>query len=141
MQLDKKHLNPMQYYVTQEAGTEPPFQNEYWNHKEKGLYLDVVSHEPLFLSLDKFDSGCGWPSFSKPIDKNVITEKRDSSHGMERIEVVSKNSQSHLGHVFDDGPIHLGGQRYCINSASLKFIPYEEFDKWGLSEFKKYFEK
>ncbi len=131
----KKILTKVQYEVTQENRTEPPFENEYWNNKEKGIYVDVVSGSPLFVSSDKFDSGCGWPSFTKPIDKNVVKFKRDSSFGMERTEVRSKDGDSHLGHVFNDGPIENGGLRYCINSASLKFIPLSEMEKEGYKEF------
>lgn len=122
----KNRLTELQYRVTQENGTEPPFMNEYNNNFEEGIYVDIVSLEPLFISTDKFNSGCGWPAFSKPIDRKLIEEKVDKSHGMVRTEVRSKNSDSHLGHVFCDGPEDLGGLRYCINSASLKFIPRKE---------------
>ena len=128
----------MQYKVTQECATEPAFDNEYWDNKEDGIYVDIITGEPLFSSLDKFDSGTGWPSFTKPINKENIEEKSDLSYGMERIEIKSKDSGSHLGHVFDDGPNN--GQRYCINSASLRFIPKENLDKEGYSEFKELFE-
>ena len=111
----KEKLNEMQFYVTQENGTEPPFRNEYWNHKEEGLYVDIVSGEPLFTSLDKFDSGCGWPSFTKPVMSASVKEKMDVSHNMTRTEVRSKEGDSHLGHVFPDGP-GPNGLRYCINS-------------------------
>jgi peptide methionine sulfoxide reductase msrA/msrB len=131
----KKTLSDIQYRVTQERGTEPPFENEYWNNREKGIYVDVVTGSPLFVSSDKFDSGCGWPSFTKPIDKNVVKFKRDSSFGMERTEVRSKEGDSHLGHVFNDGPIEEGGLRYCINSASLMFIPLSEMEREGYGEF------
>lgn len=120
----KKKLSEMSFHVTQQNGTEPPFRNEFYNHFEKGIYVDIVSGEPLFSSLDKFESDCGWPSFAKPITK--LTNKRDTSYGMERIEVRSKEADSHLGHVFNDGPKDLGGLRYCMNSAALRFIPYEE---------------
>ncbi len=133
----RKKLTDMQYRVTQENGTEPPFQNEYWNNKEKGIYIDIVTGEPLFVSSDKYESGCGWPSFTKPIEKNSIIFKRDTTHGMERTEVRSRNGNSHLGHVFNDGPVEKGGLRYCINSASLKFIPVSEMDKEGYGELKK----
>ena len=131
----KKNLTDEQYNVTQKNRTELPFKNEYWNNKEKGIYVDVVTGIPLFVSSAKFNSGCGWTSFTKPIDKNIIVYKRDSTLGMERTEVRSKNSNSHLGHVFDDGPIEDGGLRYCINSASLKFIPLSEMKKEGYEEF------
>lgn len=134
----KKTLTKEQYEVTQENATERPFTNEYNENYKKGIYVDITTLEPLFSSSDKFNSGCGWPAFSKPLDRVLIKEKRDSSFGMERIEVRSKNSDSHLGHVFNDGPTEKGGLRYCINSASLKFIPYEDMDKEGYEDFKKY---
>lgn len=127
----KKQLTPMQYTVTQENGTEPPFQNEYWDHFEEGIYVDVVSGEPLFSSKDKYDAGCGWPSFTRPIDQSHITEALDTSHGMRRIEVRSLQGDSHLGHVFDDGPKDQGGFRYCINSAALRFVPKEKMKEEG----------
>jgi len=136
----EKTLTKEQYYVTQKNGTEPAFNNEYWNNKDKGIYVDVVTGEPLFVSTNKYESGCGWPSFTKPIDKNVVKFKRDSSVGMERTEVRSKNADSHLGHVFNDGPVEDGGLRYCINSASLKFIPLSEMEKEGYGEFKELIE-
>src|SRR5262245_35803361 len=111
-----KHLTPIQLLVTQQCGTEPPFQNEFWNNKRPGIYVDIVSGEPLFSSTDKFDSGTGWPSFTKPLKEENVVEKKDDSHGMIRVEVRSKNADSHLGHVFEDGP-GSNGLRYCINSA------------------------
>lgn len=129
----KEKLTPLQFHVTQENGTEPPFRNEFHDFKGKGLYVDIVSGEPLFSSLDKYDSGCGWPSFTKPIAK--IIEKSDMSHGMMRTEVRSKEADSHLGHVFTDGPKDKGGLRYCINSASLRFIPYETLEEEGYGSY------
>ncbi len=119
----RKCLSELQYAVTQENKTERPFENEYWDESREGIYVDITSGEPLFVSTDKLDSGCGWPSFSRPISKDLIVEKKDMSLGMTRIEVRSKTGDSHLGHVFTDGPKELGGLRYCINSASLRFIP------------------
>lgn len=133
----KKQLTELEYKVTQENATEPPYENKYNDNYEKGIYVDITSGEPLFLSTDKFDSGCGWPAFSKPISRDIIKEKRDTSYGMERVEVRTANSDSHLGHVFNDGPIHKGGLRYCINSASLKFIPIE---KMKGTEYEEYIE-
>lgn len=135
----KKELTPIQYHVTQENGTEPPFRNEFWNHHEEGLYVDIVSGEPLFSSLDKFDSSCGWPSFAKPITK--LKNKVDQTFGMTRTEVRSKEADSHLGHLFTDGPVELGGYRYCINSAALKFIPKENLEKEGYQDYLKIFKK
>jgi peptide-methionine (R)-S-oxide reductase len=132
-------LSPEQYRVTQEDGTERPFANEYWDNKEPGLYVDVVSGEPLFASIDKFDSGSGWPSFTKPVDPQNIIENRDVSHGMVRTEVRSAHGDSHLGHVFPDGPSEAGGLRYCINSAALRFIPLDELEAQGYSEYRKLF--
>ena len=125
-----KKLTPIQYEVTQNNGTEPPFRNEYYNLEEPGIYVDIVSGKPLFSSLDKYDAGCGWPSFTKPIDETEILEKFDDSYGMRRTEVRSKTADSHLGHVFPDGPGQ-NGLRYCINSASLRFIPLEQLEKEG----------
>jgi peptide-methionine (R)-S-oxide reductase len=124
-------LTPDQYRVTQESGTERAFTGEYWDHKEPGIYVDIVSGEPLFASSDKFESSCGWPSFTKPIEPENVNELRDNSHGMIRTEVRSSHGDSHLGHVFPDGPQDRGGLRYCINSASLRFIPRDEMEAEG----------
>lgn len=134
-------LTQMQYYVTQQNGTEPPFQNEYDQHFEDGIYIDIVSGKPLFSSLDKFDAGCGWPSFSKPVQSLEVVENIDVSHGMRRTEVRSRTANSHLGHVFPDGPRELGGLRYCINSASLRFIPKSQLEQQGFGEYIKLFEE
>lgn len=133
-------LSPEQYRVTQEAGTERPFENLYNAHKEPGLYVDIVSGEPLFTSRDKFDSSCGWPSFTRPVQDEHVVEHRDSSHGMRRTEVRSRHGDSHLGHVFNDGPRETGGLRYCINSASLRFIPLDELESKGYGDYRRLFE-
>jgi peptide-methionine (R)-S-oxide reductase len=133
-------LTPEQRRVTQESGTERPFFNEFHDSKDVGLYVDVVSGEPLFTSLDKFDSGCGWPSFTKPVEDEHVVELRDMTHGMIRTEVRSKHGDSHLGHVFPDGPRDAGGLRYCINSASLRFIPIARLDEEGYGQYRHLFE-
>ena len=137
----KEGLTDLQYRVTQRDETEAPFDNAYYNNFEPGIYVDVVSGEPLFLSTDKFEAGCGWPSFSKPIKKESIICKTDTSHWMIRNEVRSKHANSHLGHVFEDGPEEKGGLRYCINSAALRFIPLEKMEKEGYGEFIPYIKK
>ncbi|GIM60898.1 peptide-methionine (R)-S-oxide reductase MsrB [Capnocytophaga canis] len=137
----KDKLTKIQYEVTQKNATERPFHNEYWNEFREGIYVDITTGEPLFISTDKFESGCGWPSFSKPIDKKLIAEKIDKSHGMTRVEVRSKTGDAHLGHVFTDGPLDKGGLRYCINSASLRFIPKEEMKKEGYGDYLKLLKK
>ena len=134
----REMLTPLQYRVTQEEGTEPPFKNEFWDNKKEGIYVDIISGEPLFSSHDKFSSGTGWPSFTRPIDNDNIVEKDDNSHGMRRIEVRSKVGGTHLGHLFPDGPAP-NGMRYCINSASMRFIPKEDLEKEGYGKFKKLF--
>ncbi|MEF2291935.1 peptide-methionine (R)-S-oxide reductase MsrB [Virgibacillus dokdonensis] len=131
----KQKLTPIQYHVTQENGTEPPFQNEYWDKQEEGIYVDIVSGEPLFSSKDKYDAGCGWPSFTKAIDRYHIAEKTDISHGMIRTEIRSKEADSHLGHVFEDGPKDQGGLRYCMNSAAMRFIPKDKLVEEGYGEY------
>jgi methionine-R-sulfoxide reductase len=136
----KTKLTNEQFHVTQECGTEPPFRNAYWDNHRDGIYVDVVSGEPLFSSTDKFDSGSGWPSFTKPLKKENVVEKEDDSAFMHRTEVKSKAANSHLGHVFDDGPSDKGGLRYCINSASLRFIPVDELEKEGYGEYLKLFQ-
>lgn len=133
--LDTSHLSEMQKYVTLHDGTEPPFDNEYWDHKEEGIYVDAISGDALFSSTDKFDSGTGWPSFTRPIDQKLVSRFQDDSLGMSRIEVRSSRADAHLGHVFDDGPKEAGGVRYCINSASLKFIPKDEMAAAGYGQY------
>ncbi len=132
-------LSPEQYHVTQENGTERPFTGEYWDNHEAGIYVDVVSGEPLFASVDKFESGSGWPSFTRPIDKENVVEKRDFSHLMIRTEVRSTHGDSHLGHVFTDGPREEGGLRYCINSAALRFIRLDDLEAEGYGQYKTLF--
>ncbi|RST72956.1 peptide-methionine (R)-S-oxide reductase [Siminovitchia acidinfaciens] len=135
----RKKLTPLQYEVTQNNGTEPPFHNEYWDNTAEGIYVDIISGKPLFSSLDQYDAGCGWPSFTKPIEDEEILENEDFSHGMVRTEVRSKTANSHLGHVFPDGP-GPAGLRYCINSASMRFIPVENLEEEGYPEYKRLFE-
>nr|WP_096154392.1 MULTISPECIES: peptide-methionine (S)-S-oxide reductase MsrA [Bacillus] len=135
----KQNLTAIQYEVTQNNGTEPPFRNEFWNHTEEGIYVDIVSGEPLFSSLDKYDAGCGWPSFTRPIKKEQVVEEMDVTHNMVRTEVRSKDADSHLGHVFEDGPREKGGLRYCINSAALRFIKVDDLEKEGYGEYKSLF--
>ncbi|GAF66283.1 methionine sulfoxide reductase B [Bacillus sp. TS-2] len=136
----KKQLTPIQYEVTQNNGTEPPFKNEYYELDEEGIYVDIISGKPLFSSLDKYDAGCGWPSFTKPIEQEEIIENEDRSHFMIRTEVRSKEADSHLGHVFPDGPTESGGLRYCINSAALKFIPKKQLKEKGYKPYLKLFD-
>jgi peptide-methionine (R)-S-oxide reductase len=133
-------LTPEQYKVTQKSGTEPAFRNEYWDNKEPGIYVDVVSGEPLFASVNKFNSGTGWPSFTVPIEPGNVVERRDFSHLMLRTEVRSAHGDSHLGHVFPDGPAEAGGLRYCINSAALRFIPLDDLEREGYGAYRKLFE-
>ena len=133
-------LSQEQYQVTQCDGTEPPFDNAYWDNKEPGIYVDVVSGEPLFASVNKFDSNSGWPSFTRPLEPENVVEKTDTSHGMIRTEVRSIHGDSHLGHVFHDGPPEQGGLRYCINSASLRFIPLGQLESEGYGDYRKLFD-
>ena len=133
-------LSPEQYRVTQRDGTERPFENAYWDNKEPGIYVDVVSGEPLFASVNKFDSSSGWPSFTEPLEPQNVVEKTDNSHGMTRTEVRSSQGDSHLGHVFTDGPREAGGLRYCINSASLRFIPLDQLESAGYGIYRKLFD-
>ncbi|MBW9157340.1 peptide-methionine (R)-S-oxide reductase MsrB [Clostridium tagluense] len=137
----KKTLTPTQFEVSQENSTERSFDNEYWNNSEEGIYVDINSGEPLFTSLDKFDSGCGWPSFTKPLVEEHVKENKDVTHGMIRTEVRSKYGDSHLGHLFNDGPSEKGGLRYCINSAALKFIPTNKLKEEGYEEYLELFKK
>lgn len=136
----KESLTELQYQVTQKDATERPFSSEYDKHFEEGIYVDIVSGEPLFSSLDKYDAACGWPSFTRPLENDHIKEKSDTSFGMRRTEVRSKHADSHLGHVFSDGPREQGGLRYCINGASLKFIKKEDLEKEGYGDYRNFFE-
>jgi peptide-methionine (R)-S-oxide reductase len=133
-------LTPEQYRITQQSGTEPAFANEFWDNKEPGLYVDVVSGEPLFTSTKKYDSRSGWPSFTTPVEPTNVVEKVDTAHGMVRTEVRSTHGDSHLGHVFDDGPVEEGGLRYCINSAALRFIPLDDLEQEGYGAYRKLFD-
>jgi peptide-methionine (R)-S-oxide reductase len=132
-------LTPEQFAVTQQSATEPPFRNEFWNNHDDGIYVDIVSGEPLFSSTDKFDSGTGWPSFTRPIEPAHVVELEDRTLWMRRVEVRSANADSHLGHLFDDGPIQDGGMRYCINSAALRFVPVDELESKGYGDYRSLF--
>lgn len=136
----RHRLTKEQYYVTKQNGTEPPFQNEYWDNHKPGIYVDRISGEPLFSSLDKFESGTGWPSFTKPLAKEHVVEKSDGTFGMARTEVRSRDGDAHLGHLFADGPRDKGGMRYCMNSAALRFVPVEKLQEEGLERFLPLFE-
>lgn len=136
-----KKLTPIQRKVALENGTEPPFQNEYWNNFEAGIYVDILDGTPLFTSMDKYDAHCGWPSFTKPMNEAFVVEKLDISYSMVRTEVRTKKSNIHLGHVFEDGPIQKGGLRYCMNSASMRFIPLEDMEKEGYGKYLELFKK
>lgn len=138
--MDASHLTPQQKFVTLHDGTEPPFKNAYWDNKREGIYVDAISGEPLFSSTDKFDSGTGWPSFTKPLKKDIVNLFEDESAGMSRMEVRSEKAGAHLGHVFQDGPKETGGQRFCINSSALKFIPREEMAAKGYAKWLYLFE-
>jgi methionine-R-sulfoxide reductase len=137
----RRILTPQQYAVVRENATERPFSNIYWRHREEGIYVDIVTGKPLFSSRDKFDTECGWPGFAKPIEEAEIKQLKDATHGMIRVEVRSATGDAHLGHVFDDGPLELGGKRYCINSASLRFVPKEKMDELGYGAWLRLFEK
>lgn len=136
----RQRLTPIQYEVTQHDATEPPFHNEYWNNTQSGIYVDVVSGKPLFCSLDQYDAGCGWPSFTKPIEPTEVIERMDASHSMIRTEVRSQTGDAHLGHVFPDGPPESGGLRYCINSAALRFIPKDDLEQEGYGQYLRLFD-
>ena len=134
-----EQLTPQQFAVTQKDATEPAFRNEFWNNHDDGIYVDIVSGEPLFSSTDKFDSGSGWPSFTRPLEKAHVVEKQDKTFWMTRTEVRSTNGDSHLGHLFDDGPVQDGGLRYCINSAALRFVPVDELESQGYGDYRSLF--
>jgi methionine-R-sulfoxide reductase len=136
----RERLSPLAFQVTQHKGTEPPFQNAYWDNHEEGLYVDVISGVPLFSSRDKYDSGCGWPSFTQPLTTDRVEKHLDLSHGMVRTEVTSTDTGAHLGHVFEDGPQDRGGLRYCINSAALRFVPKADLEREGYGEYRTLFE-